>query len=168
MAVNETKRFLGKVTFITGGASGIGQATAVAFAREGANVALTYHKQGAEQTVRMIEELGGRVLVIECDISQDQDVRSAIEKTIQTFGRLDCAFNNAGINGERVKTAEYPVEEWDRVIDTNLKGIFLCMKYEIQQMLKQGAGAIVNTSSAAGLAGFPDIAAYINVSLNIS
>lgn len=161
MSINETKRFLGKVVFITGGATGIGQATAVAFAREGANVALTYHKQGAEQTARMIEELDGQALVIKCDVSQDEDVKNAIEKTIQTFGRLDYAFNNAGIEGETVITAEYPVEEWNRVIATNLTGVFLCMKYEIPQMLKQGAGAIVNCSSGAGLTGFPGIPAYV-------
>jgi NAD(P)-dependent dehydrogenase (short-subunit alcohol dehydrogenase family) len=161
MVMSVTKRFSGKVAFITGGATGIGQATAVAFAHEGANVALTEHIQGAEQTVRMIEGLGGQALVVKCDVSQDDEVRSAIEKTIQTFGRLDCAFNNAGVEGKSAKIADYPVEEWDRVINTSLKGIFLCMKYEIPQMLKLGGGAIVNTSSGAGLTGFPDIAAYV-------
>lgn len=161
MAINETKRFLGKVAFITGGATGIGQATAVAFAREGANVALTEHEQGAEQTVRMIEEVGRRALVVKCDVSKEEEVRNAIEKTIQTFGQLDYGFNNAGIEGETMITAEYSVEDWNRVIDTNLKGIFLCMKYEIPQMLKQGAGAIVNCSSGAGLTGFPGQPAYV-------
>ncbi|AKB27065.1 3-oxoacyl-[acyl-carrier protein] reductase [Methanosarcina siciliae T4/M] len=88
-------------------------------------------------------------------------MKNAIEKTIQKFGRLDYAFNNAGIEGKTVITAEYPVEEWNRVIATNLTGVFLCMKYEIPQMLKQGAGAIVNCSSGAGLTGFPDIAPYV-------
>lgn len=159
--VNETKRFEGKVAFITGGATGIGQATAVAFAREGANVALTEHEQSAEQTVNIIEDVGGRALVVKCDVRQDQKVKNGIEKAIETFGRLDYAFNNAGTEGKMVSTAEYSVKEWDRVIDTNLKGVFLCMKYEIPQMLKQGAGVIVNCSSGAGLTGFPDIAAYV-------
>lgn len=156
-----TKSFDGKVAFITGGATGIGQATAVAFAREGANVALTEHEQSAEKTVSMIEDVGGQVLVVKCDVRQNEKVRNAVEQTIETFGRLDYAFNNAGTEGKMVSTAEYPVEEWDRVINTNLKGVFLCMKYEIPQMLKQAAGVIVNCSSGAGLTGFPDIAAYV-------
>lgn len=141
---------MGKVAFITGVAKGIGQATAVAFVREGANVVLTEHIQGIEQTVCMIEEFGGQALVVKCDVLQDEAVRGAIEKTIQTVGRLDCAFSNAGIEGQSLKIADYPVEEWNRVIGTNLKGVFLCTKYEIPQMQKLGGRAIVNCSSGAG------------------
>jgi NAD(P)-dependent dehydrogenase (short-subunit alcohol dehydrogenase family) len=109
----------------------------------------------------MIEKVGGRSLVVQCDVAREEDVRNAIEKTIQTFGRLDYGFNNAGIEGKTAITTEYPVEEWNRVIATNLTGVFLCMKYEIPQMLKQGAGIIVNVSSGAGLTGFPATAAYV-------
>ena len=158
---NGARRFSGKVAFITGGTSGIGQATALAFAREGADVALTEHGHGAEETVRMIEELGGRAHVAACDVAREDDVRNAIDGTIRTFGRLDCAFNNAGVEGPTVIAADYPIEEWDRVLGTNLRGMFLCMKYEIPQMLRQGAGVIINCSSGAGLTGFPASAGYV-------
>lgn len=155
------KRFSGKVAFVTGGASGIGRATALAFAREGAKVAIIdIDKKGADETARMIEKLGTKSLAIRCDVSKDNEVKDAVDKTIETFGQLDYGFNNAGIEGSIGVTHEFSVEEWNRIIATNLSGVFFCMKYEIPQMLKQGAGAIVNTSSGAGLVGIAGIPAY--------
>lgn len=109
----------------------------------------------------MIEELGGRALTVRCDVTRTEDVRGALEKTIETFGRLDVAFNNAGIEYQIKPTAEVTEEEWDRIIDIDLRGVFLCMKYEIPLMLKQGGGAIVNTSSGAGVKGFKGGSAYV-------
>jgi NAD(P)-dependent dehydrogenase (short-subunit alcohol dehydrogenase family) len=107
------------------------------------------------------EELGGRALAVKCNVSQVEDVRSALDKTIETFGRLDITFNNAGIEETISTTAEVTEEEWNRIIGTNLTGVFLCMKYEIPLMLKQGAGAIVNTSSGAGIVGVKGTPAYV-------
>jgi NAD(P)-dependent dehydrogenase (short-subunit alcohol dehydrogenase family) len=161
MVTNGIKSHAGKVAFITGGASGIGRATTFAFAREGANVVIVdIEKEGAEQTARMVEELGGRALAVKCDVARVEDVRSALDKTIEAFGRLDIAFNNAGVEERLGTTADLKEEEWDRIININLRGIFLCMKYEIPLMLKQGAGAIVNTSSGAGIVGCKGIPAY--------
>ena len=161
MATNGTNSHSGKVAFVTGGGSGIGRATALAFAREGASVVIANRsKEGAEQTARMIEELGERALAVQCDVSRVENVKSALDKTIETFGRLDSAFNNAGIEEKIGTTADVTVEDWDRVIGVNLKGVFLCMKYEIPLMLQQGGGAIVNNASVAGLVGFPGTPAY--------
>lgn len=157
-----SERFSGKVAFVTGGGSGIGRATAVAFANEGANVSIIdINNEGADRTSRLVEEAGGQALVIRCDVSQAEDVKNAVENTIDTFGRLDCAFNNAGIQEKMGPTHEFSVEEWRRIIDINLTGIFICLKYEIPQMLKQGAGAIVNTSSGSGLGGVPGLPIYV-------
>jgi len=154
--------YAGKVAFVTGAGAGIGRATGLAFAREGANVvAADISEQANQQTARMIEELGGRALAIRCDVTRAEDVRGALEKTIEVFGRLDVAFNNAGIEYKVKPTAEVTEEEWDRTIDIDLRGVFLCMKYEIPLMLKQGGGAIVNTSSGAGVKGFKGGAAYV-------
>jgi NAD(P)-dependent dehydrogenase (short-subunit alcohol dehydrogenase family) len=154
--------FANKVIFITGASSGIGRATALAFAREGASVALAdVGDQGGLETVRLVEARGARALFVHCDVSSDREVRSALGKTIETFGRLDCAFNNAGIEGQQASTADCTEENWDRVLSVNLKGIWLCMKHEIPLLLKQGRGAIVNCSSIAGLVGFPGIPAYV-------
>jgi NAD(P)-dependent dehydrogenase (short-subunit alcohol dehydrogenase family) len=162
MAVNQNGSYAGKVAFVTGAGSGIGRATALAFAREGASVvAADASEQGNQETVRMIEELGGRVLAVSCDVTRAEDVRSVLDRTIETFGRLDVAFNNAGVEQEEAATAELAEEEWDRVVDTDLRGVFLCMKHEIPLMLEQGGGAIVNTSSGAGVKGLPRGAAYV-------
>jgi NAD(P)-dependent dehydrogenase (short-subunit alcohol dehydrogenase family) len=162
MAANQNGSYAGKVAFVTGAGSGIGRATALAFAREGASVVATdASDQGNQETVRMIEELGGRTLALRCDVTRSEDVKAALDRTVETFGHLDVAFNNAGVEQEEAATAELAEEVWDRVIDIDLRGVFLCMKHEIPLMLEQGGGAIVNTSSGAGVKGFPNGAAYV-------
>jgi NAD(P)-dependent dehydrogenase (short-subunit alcohol dehydrogenase family) len=162
MANKVNGTYMGKVAFVTGAGSGIGRATALAFAREGASVVVAdVSEQANQQTARMIEELGGRALAVRCDVTRTDDVRGALEKTIETFGRLDVAFNNAGIEYKIQPAAEVTEAEWDRIMDIDLRGVFLCMKYEIPLMLKQGGGAIVNTSSGAGVKGFKGGAAYV-------
>ncbi len=157
-----TGQLEGKVALVTGGASGIGRATALALAREGAKVVLAdVAVERCEDTVVKIEEAGGEVCCVETDVSQPDQVEALINATVETYGRLDCAFNNAGIEGEQASTADCTEENWDRVININLKSVWLCMKYEIPQMLKQGGGAIVNMSSVAGLVGFPNVPAYV-------
>ena len=161
MTTNQNGNFTGKVAFVTGAASGIGRATALAFAREGASVvAADVSEQDNQETARMIEELGGRALAISCDVTRSEDVNAALDTTIETFGRLDAAFNNAGVEQATAATADITEEEWDRVVAINLRGVFLCMKYEIPLMLKHGGGAIVNTSSGAGVKGFAGGASY--------
>ena len=161
MSTNRNGWFEGKVAFITGGSSGIGHATAVAFAREGASVVVVSRSEGRNQdTVSLVEEAGGKALAITGDVSRSVDVQQALQKTIETFGRLDFAFNDAGVEQQPEATAELTEEEWDRVVDTDLRGVFLCMKYEIPLLLKQGGGVIVNTSSGAGVKGFKGQAAY--------
>jgi NAD(P)-dependent dehydrogenase (short-subunit alcohol dehydrogenase family) len=154
--------FAGKVAFITGAANGIGRATALAFAREGASVVCAdVSKQNNQETAVMIEKLGVPALAVQCDVSLAHDVRRALDATIETFGRLDFAFNNAGIEYAVTPAADVAEEEWDRIIAIDLRGVFLCLKYEIPLMLKQGGGAIVNTSSGAGVKGFAGGAAYV-------
>src|SRR2546428_7520009 len=145
----------GKVAFVTGGASGIGRATALTFAREGAKLIIAdLNEDGGQQAVHMITENGGAAIFVKTDVTQATAVEALISKAVETYGRLDCAHNNAGIGSRpRVLLHELPEESWDRVIDINLKGVWLCMKYELIQMRKQGAGAIVNTASIMGLVG---------------
>ncbi len=156
-------RLEGKVALVTGGASGIGRATALAFAREGAKLVIAdMNEEGARQTVHIITENGGEASLILADVSSAAEVEMMIGKAVENYGRLDCAHNNAGVGTPtRVPTAEYDEEQWDRVIRINLKGVWLCMKYEIQHMLEQGGGAIVNTASIAGLIGLPTSSAYV-------
>lgn len=150
-----------KVGLVTGGASGIGRATAMAFARAGAKVVLAdLAVDGGEEVVSLIKEAGGEAILVRCHVSKTAEVDSMINKAVETYGRLDYAFNNAGIEGDIAPVPECTEENWDRVIAVNLKGVWLCMKYEIRQMLKQGRGAIVNMSSVSGLAGDPDHPAY--------
>lgn len=151
-----------KVAFVTGAGGGIGRATAMAFARRGASVvAADIFQKGNQETARMIEEEGGRALAVRCDVTRAEDVQAALEKAIEAFGRLDFAFNNAGIEPRKPSpTADYDVEEWDRIIGIDLRGVFLSMKYEIPLILKQGGGAIVNTSSGAGVIGIKGSPAY--------
>lgn len=152
----------GKVALVTGGGSGIGRAAALIFAREGAGVAVAdYAVEGGEETVRAIEGAGGEAVFIRADVSKTADVEAMITKVVDMWGRLDCANNNAGIEGTPAPLADCTEENWDRTINISLKGVFLCMKYEIPQMLKQGGGAIVNTSSVAGLVGFRRLPAYV-------
>jgi NAD(P)-dependent dehydrogenase (short-subunit alcohol dehydrogenase family) len=149
------------VAFVTGAANGIGRATALAFAREGASVVVAdVSVQGNQETARMIEETGGRALAIRCDVTRVEDVKAALDKAIEAFGRLDFAFNNAGVEQATAALADITEEEWDRIISIDLRGVFLCMKYEIPLMLKQEGGVIVNTSSGAGVKGFAGGAAY--------
>jgi NAD(P)-dependent dehydrogenase (short-subunit alcohol dehydrogenase family) len=159
---NENGNFTGRVAFVTGGGSGIGRATALAFARAGASVAVAdVSEKGTQETARLIEGQGGPALAVKCDVTRTEDIKAALDKTAETFGRLDFAFNNAGIEPKKpAPTADYDEEEWNRIIDIDLRGIFLCMKYEIPLILKQGGGAIVNTSSGAGIIGIKGSPAY--------
>jgi NAD(P)-dependent dehydrogenase (short-subunit alcohol dehydrogenase family) len=160
-ATNENGRFPGKVAFVTGAASGIGRAAALAFAREGARVVVAdVSDHGNQETARMIEDLGGRALAVRCDVTRTEDVKAALDKTVEAFGRLDIAFNNAGAEHKVNATADITEEEWDRIVAINLRGVWACMKHELRQMRTQGSGAIVNCSSLGGLVGLPGRAAY--------
>jgi NAD(P)-dependent dehydrogenase (short-subunit alcohol dehydrogenase family) len=150
-----------KVALVTGGGSGIGKATAMAFAREGAKVAIAdYVPESGERTAKEITAAGGEAIFIHADVAVGRQVEAMVSKIVQTWGRLDCAHNNAGIEGRMANVAECTEDNFDRVIAINLKGVWLCMKHEIPQMLKQGGGAIVNTASVAGLVGFRGLVAY--------
>jgi NAD(P)-dependent dehydrogenase (short-subunit alcohol dehydrogenase family) len=151
----------GKVALITGAASGIGRATAIAAAREGAKVLVVDAVPGGEDTVKLIKQAGGEAAFHKCDVTRAAEVEATVAAAVKLFGRLDCAHNNAGIIGKSLHTADDTEENFDRIIAVDLKGVWLCMKYEILQMLKQGArGAIVNTASAAGLVGSHGQPAY--------
>jgi NAD(P)-dependent dehydrogenase (short-subunit alcohol dehydrogenase family) len=162
MTTSNQAEFTGKVAFVTGSANGIGRAAALAFARQGANVVVAdVSEQGNQETVRLIEEQGGRALAVRCDVSRAEDVKATLDKAVEAFGRLDFAFNNAGVEQkQRVPAAELDEEEWDRILNIDLRGVFLCMKYEIPLILKQGGGAIVNTSSGAEVIGIKGNPAY--------
>jgi NAD(P)-dependent dehydrogenase (short-subunit alcohol dehydrogenase family) len=154
----------GKIALVTGGSSGIGRATALAFAREGASVMVAdVNVEGGEATARSVQEAGGRATFARADVARATEVEALIGRAVETYGRLDCAFNNAGVGGyvEGASFHTYPEEAWDRVIDINLKAVWLCMKYEIAQMLDQGGGAIVNTASIWGLLGGGGLPAYV-------
>jgi NAD(P)-dependent dehydrogenase (short-subunit alcohol dehydrogenase family) len=151
----------GKTALVTGGGSGIGRATSLAFAREGARVAIVdYVPEGGNQTLNMIKEIGdGRFF--KADVSKPDEIQRAVEQTVEAFGRLDCAFNNAGIEGAAGgRNDPWDQANWHRVIAINLTGVFLSMQYEVEQMLKSGGGAIVNTSSILGLVGMGGAFAY--------
>src|SRR6516162_5952084 len=151
----------GKIVLVTGGGSGIGRATALALAQEGATVMIAdYVQEGGERTVKMIKDGSGTASFIQADVSLAAQVEAMVAKTVQIYGRIDGAFNNAGIEGRMANTVENSEDNFDRTIAINLKGVWLCMKYEIPQMLKQGGGAIVNTASVAGLVGFEGGSAY--------
>ncbi len=149
------------MAFVTGAGSGIGRAAALAFCREGASVVVAdVSERSNQETAQMIEQLGGRTLAVRYDVTRTEDVKAALEKAIEAFGRLDFAFNNAGSEQAITASADLTEQEWDRIVNINLRGVFLCMKYEIPLMLRNGGGVIVNTSSGAGIKGFKGQAAY--------
>lgn len=155
------KLFAGKVALVTGAASGIGRASALAFAQQGAKVVVAdVNVSGGEETVRMIVDNGGEAIFVATDVSRAVEVEALVRQTIAHFGRLDVAHNNAAIEGALAPTAAYSEEDWDRTINVNLKGTWLCLKYEILHMLQQGSGAIVNTASVVGLVGTIGLPAY--------
>ncbi len=156
-----TKQFSGKVALVTGGASGLGRISAVALANEGARVVVSDIAAGeGEATVQMITAAGGQAIFVKADVTKSSEVEAMVAATVSEFGRLDFALNNAGIDGVRARAADYPEEIWNQVINLNLTGVFLCLKYQLPVMVKQGSGAIVNMSSVAGVTGFPGHAAY--------
>lgn len=152
-------QFENKVALITGGATGMGRATAIEFAKNGAKVVIA-DVADAKETVDAITSAGGEAIYVKTDVSKSADVKALVEKTVSTYGSLDYAFNNAGIELGGKLTADVDEEEFDKVISINLKGVWLGLKYEIPQMLKQGKGVIVNTSSTAGITGVPSLSAY--------
>ena len=154
-------RFAGRVAFVSGATGGIGRATALAFGREGASVVVAdIATDGNQKTARMIEQAGGQSLAVSCDVTRADDIKAALDAAVERFGRLDIAFNNAGIEQPIKPAAEISDDEWDRLVAVNLRGAFLSMKHEIELMLQHGGGAIVNTSSGAGVKGFKGQAAY--------
>ena len=159
--MSTSHRFAGKVAFVTGAASGIGRATAVAFAAEGARVAILDRTEDAlYETADAVKSAGGEVLTLACDVSKPEEVETAVARTVERFGRLDIAFNNAGVENKAAPVAEIELEEWDRILDINLRGTFVCMKHELAQMVRQGSGVVINTSSGAGIRGVAGGAAY--------
>jgi len=157
-----TAELRGKVGIVTGGTSGIGRDTAVLFAKAGAKVVVAGRREAeGKETIDLVHSAGGDGFFVKTDVSQGAEVDRLVRKTVEKFGRVDIAFNNAGIEGSLTPIAEQPEAEWDRTIGINLKGVWLCLKYEIQQMLKQGGGgAIVNMASVAGLIGSAGFATY--------
>jgi NAD(P)-dependent dehydrogenase (short-subunit alcohol dehydrogenase family) len=161
------EKFSGKVALVTGGASGIGRAGARLFAREGAKVVVSTdaNLEGCEDTCDLIAQAGGEASFVQCDVSNEAEVRALVEECVRRYGRLDYAFNNAGVgpDGKRVPVmniVDCTEDVWDRTVDINLKGVFLCLKYEMRQMIAQGCGAIVNTSSVGALKPLPGFCAY--------
>src|SRR6476661_1211211 len=154
--------FSGKVALVTGAASGMGLATARAFAEAGAAVVLADFKEDAvKAAAEKLVAAGHRALAVRCDVSDDAQVAAMVDRAVAEFGRLDCAFNNAGVMAKIAPTAESTREDWDRVIGVNLRGVWSCMRHELRQMQRQGGGAIVNNASVGALTGNPGIGSYI-------
>lgn len=151
--------FTGKVLALTGGGSGIGQATAIAFARQGAKVVIA-GRSNADETLRRIKEAGGEAIFVRTDVSVSSDVRNFIKATIDTYGRLDIAFNNAGLLPPTVDLADQTEEDFDKIMAVDVRGVFLCMKYQIPEMLKVGGGAIINCGSIVSLVADPGMSPY--------
>ena len=151
-----------KVALVTGGTSGIGKATALAFGKAGAKVVFSGRREKEdEDTANLIRQSGAECLFVRSDVSSEAEVKALIQKTVEYYGRLDCAFNNAGIDPPTKPLHEQSVEDFDKLMAINVRGLFLCMKYEIQQMLTQGVGVVVNNSSMGGLIAFPGMSPYI-------
>lgn len=162
------RRFEGKVAFITGAGGGLGRGVAIAFAREGAHVVVTDLSEKANlETAKMIEEIGCKALAVKVDVTKSEDIRNALDKIIETFGKLDIAFNNAGIEYKIQPLHEIEEEEFERLNSIDLLGVFKSMKYEIPLMLQNGGGAIVNTSSTSGVAGFRGGATYVSAKYGV-
>jgi len=153
--------YAGKVVMITGASSGIGRAAALAFGRQGAKICIGDVSAGAGETVELIKKEGGEALFVKTDVTQASSVEALVRATVDAFGALDCAFNNSGILPPTKPLAETEDSDFDKVIAVDLKGVFLCMKYEIRHMLKAGGGAIVNTASVAGVVGDPGMSPYV-------
>jgi len=155
------KRLDGKVALVIGGSTGIGRATAIAFGQSGATVVIAGRsKERGKETEALIQQTGAEGLFIETNVTSDRSVRALIDQTVEQFGRIDAAFNNAGIEGKVAPLAETTEEDFDSIINTNLKGVYLGLKYQASQMLKNGGGMIVNTASIGGVVGFPNTAIY--------
>jgi NAD(P)-dependent dehydrogenase (short-subunit alcohol dehydrogenase family) len=151
-----SQKLSGKVALVTGGTSGIGRATAIAYTQEQAKVVVVGRRMDeGEETVRLIKEAGGEAIFVQADVTKEADVKAMVDKAVSVFGRLDIAFNNAGTVGENPSLIEQPEAEYDRTMNVNVKGVWLSMKHEIAQMLKQGSGAIINMASANGVVAFP-------------
>lgn len=152
----------GKVALVTGAGSGIGRQSALMFAREGARVVVAdWELEAGKETARLIENHGGQAIFVKVDVSKAKEVESLVQQTLQAYGRLDAAHNNAGIEAQKHPIVDGSEENWDRVLEINLKGVWLCLKYEIPAMMAQGGGAIVNTSSILGVLGTMNAAPYI-------
>ncbi len=151
-----------KVALVTGGTSGIGRATAIALAAADAKVVFSgRRKEEGEKTAALIRDAGAECLFVRSDVADEEAVKALVKKTVETYGRLDCAFNNAGIDQLSKPLHEQSIEDFDKLMSINVRGLFLCMKYELQQMVSQGSGVIVNNSSTGGLVGFPGLSPYI-------
>ncbi|MBD2731358.1 SDR family oxidoreductase [Nostoc sp. FACHB-892] len=151
-----------KVALVTGGTTGIGRATAIAFGAAGAKVVFSGRRDAeGEKTAKLIRETGAECLYVHSDASNEEDIKALVLHTVATYGRLDCAFNNAGVESPGKPLHEQPIEEFDNLMAINVRGVFLCMKYEIEQMLTQGSGVIVNNSSIEGLIALPGASPYV-------
>jgi len=159
--MSHQSRFADKVVIVTGASTGIGRATAIAFAREGARIVIGDFDDAAADTASAITDAGGSAMFVKTDVSQDASIQGLVQAAIDTHGRLDIGFNNAGLLPRTADLADMSVEDFDRTIAVDLRGVFLCMKHQIAQMLRNGGGSIVNTASVAGLVADPGMAPYV-------